>query len=61
MSDHKSFKQAVETHQMLEISSVLREEPSREVWLENSMVNKDSLGESSSWQKAGTRHGDKTW
>jgi hypothetical protein len=25
------------------------------------MVNKDSLGESSSWQKAGTRHGDKTW
>lgn len=45
---------------MLENIRALREEPSSEAWLENSIVNKDweTLGDGTSQQKAGTRYGD---
>lgn len=55
MSDHSPFEHAVKTQQMLENVSALREKPIAEAWLENPTVNKDSLGDSTSQQEAGTR------
>lgn len=58
MPDYKSFKCAVKTHKIWGDISTLQEEPICELWLGNSVVNKDSPGDIISQGRAAIRCGD---